>query len=155
MPWSRKKLETAYCEDLFRLAVERREEYAVLTDVLTWVMEDPLAAKLYQEKYLNLYAHLIEADASITARLYQIVCLPHATEKYAEDSGAEEAHHISKIVSSVPYQGIHIDFHVTDSAMLKKELNNFYGERDAVMEDLRTSGILAVYERSTGKTAAF
>ena len=154
MPWSRKKLEITYCEDLFRLAVERREEYAVLTDVLTWVMEDPLAAKLYQEKYLNLYAHLIEADASITARLYQIVCLPHATEKYAEDSGAEEAHHISKIVSSVPYQGIHMDFHVTDSAMLKKELNNFYGERDAVMEDLRTSGILAVYERSTGKTAA-
>lgn len=155
MPWSRKKLETAYCEELFRLAADRREEYAGLADVLTWVMEDPLAVKLYQKKYLNLLSRLIEADASITARLYQIVCLPHATGMYAEDSDTVEVYTISKIVSSVPYQGIHINFQVTDSAMLKRELNNFYGERDAVMDDLRTSGILAAYEWSTGKTVAF
>ena len=152
MPWSRKKLEVAYCQDLFRLAGERREEYAYLTDVLTWVMKEPLAAELYQERYFDLLSRLIEADASITARLYQIVCLPHAIGKYAEDSGSEEAHHISKIVSDVPYQGIHINFQVTDLAMLKRELNNFYGVRDAVMSELLSNGILAGYEEHIKKT---
>lgn len=152
MPWSRKKLEANYYEDLYRLTGDRRKEYASLTDVLTWVMGDSVSGVMYREKYQALLSRLIEADASITARLYQIVCLPHATGKYAEDSDAADARNISKSVSSVPYQGIHIDFQVTDLAMLKRELSNFYGQRTAALDDLRTSGILAAYERDTGNT---
>lgn len=151
--WSRKKLEADYYEDLYRLTGARREEYAALTDVLTWVMEAPRGKK-YQGEYQALLSRLIEADSSITARLYQLVCLPHATGKYAEDADAVDARNISRIVSSVPYQGIHIDFRVTDPAMLKRELSNFYGQRDAVLNELRTSGILAAYESNTRKAVA-
>ncbi|MDE7261623.1 MAG: hypothetical protein K2N78_06115 [Oscillospiraceae bacterium] len=152
MPWSWKPLEVDYYKDLCHLVVDRREKYAVLTDVLTWVMEDEVEGAIYQEKYQALLFRLIEADASITARLYQLVCLPHATGKYAEDSDLAAARTIRQSVSDVPYQGIHINFQVTDPAMLKRELENFYGQRAAVLEDLRTSGILAAYEKDTEKT---
>lgn len=152
MPWSGKKLEADYYETLCGLTGERREEYALFTDILTWVMEDDLGGAMYQEEYQALLFRLIEADASITARLYQLACLPHATGKYAEDSDLAAARAIRQSLSEVPYQGIHINFQVTDPAMLKRELSNFYGQRAAVLDDLRASGILAAYEEDTEKT---
>lgn len=149
MPWSRKAMEAEYYEDLYRLTGERRDEYAALTDLLTWVMETP-RGKLYQKKYQALLSSLIETDAAIAARLYQIVCLPHATGKYAQDADAVEAQNISKMVSGVPYQGKQIDYQTTDPKMLKLELNTLYGQRDEVLADLRTSGILAAYKDDTG-----
>lgn len=152
MPWSGKPLEADYYEELCHLAVERREEYSTLTDVLTWVVEDEVEGATYQKEYQALLFRLIEADASIAARLYQIVCLPHAAGIYAEDANCAEAQMIKAALSEVPYQGLHINFEVTDSAMLKRELNNFYGQRAAVLDDLRISGILAAYEKDTEKT---
>ena len=115
-------------------------------------MEDEVEGAIYQKKCQALLFQLIEIDASITARLYQLVCLPHATGKYGEDSDSANARMIRQSIAEVPYQGLHVNFEVTEPAMLKRELNNFYGQRAAVLDDLRVSGILAAYEKDTEKT---
>lgn len=148
VPWSWKEMETPYYEDLCRLSGDRREEYEPLTDVLTWVMESPRGEK-YQKEYLARFSNLIETDAAIAARLYQIVCLPHAVGKYAVDSDAVEARNIREMVADVPEQGKKVDTSIKD---LKVDLNNLYGQREDMLEDdVDFQTILSAYKRDTGK----
>lgn len=146
--WSWKEVEASYYEDLYSLARDRQEEYEVLTGVLTWVMESPRGEK-YREEYQTLFSELIEVDATITARLYQIVCLPHAVGKYAVDSDMVEARNISAMVAGVPEQGDKIDTSITN---LKVDINNLYGQREKLLrENTDFQTILAAYKMDTGK----
>lgn len=147
VPWSWQEIEAPYYEDLYRLSGDRLAVYEALTDVLTWVMEAPKGKK-YQKEYQAQFSELIEIDAAIAARLYQIVCLPHAVGKYAVDSDAVEARNIREMVAGVPEQGKKVNTSIKD---LKENLNNLYGQRKNILQDnIDFQKILAAYNEDTG-----
>lgn len=147
VPWSWKRLEATYYEDLYRLSGDRQAVYEALTDVLTWVTDSPRGEK-YQQEYQAQFSELIEIDAAIAARLYQIVCLPHAVGKYAVDSDAIEARNIREMVARVSEQEKKVDSSIRD---LKGDLSRLYGQRENLLrENTGFKTVLYAYYMDTG-----
>ena len=121
--------------------------YEALTDVLTWVTDSPRGEK-YQQEYQAQFSELIEIDAAIAARLYQIVCLPHAVGKYAVDSDAIEARNIREMVARVSEQEKKVDSSIRD---LKGDLSRLYGQRENLLrENTGFKTVLYAYYMDTG-----
>ena len=106
MPWSRKPMIQHECEELLTLADNREEEYNLFASVLEFVMSDDYAKRYYGTQYPALLYDLLEADADIAAELYQIVCTPHITGKYADNSTVAQV--FASIFASVPQQNKHL-----------------------------------------------
>ena len=126
MPWSGKPMDQAACRELLTLSETRKEEYNFYEAVLEFVMTDETARRLYSSQYPPLLKKLLEIDAQIASELFNIVCYPHMTGKYANDSpGAESFNNLLKIV---PRQNKHIPRNksIADS---KRDITMLQGDR--------------------------
>lgn len=135
--WSRKRLDDGYYRELLKLEPERREEYALLASVLTYVVKDERGKQLYGSTYPNLLSELIETDADITATLYEIVCVPHMTETYLDENG--------NFIRSIPKQDQHLSGD-TDPGILKTRLGKLKSERSDIMGSLYSCGAISAYQ---------
>lgn len=86
MPWSGKPMDQTACRELLSLTEERESEYNYFASVLEFVMTDEYSYRYYGSQYPQLLKKLLEIDAKISSELFQIVCYPHLTGKYADDS---------------------------------------------------------------------
>lgn len=147
MPWSGKPMDTEDALVLLRLYGEREEEYAEYATLLRFVMTDKQAERHYGSEYPAQLLELLEVDADINATLYQIVCEPHVTGKYADGSTTERNY--DSMIEGATEQNDHLS-DTTDIDVLKRNLNNQYGLREKCKGDMEASGAKALFLRKGG-----
>ena len=143
--WSGKCLDEKHYRELINLFGERDEEYRYLVSVLTYVMENERAYRLYGETYMALLSELVETDADISATLYQIVFEPHMAE--LEDDGQAVSYHA--VLADAVEQNRHLT-DVTDLKILNRTLTVLYGTRSSIRNEIDACGVLAEYEYERG-----
>ena len=141
MPWSRKPMSQQECEELLTLANKREEEYKLFVSVLEFFMNNEDARRHYGS-YPEILRDILETDASIAAELYQIVCSPHLTGKYADNSVTAKAY--QSLLSSVSKQNEHLTGENPQQAL--ESLARLKGLRNDYMLKLNSSGILEAYK---------
>ena len=142
--WSGEPLDKTHYEQLVELARSRDEEYALYVDVLTYVMEDEWANGMYAATYPQLLSKLIEADADITAKLYQLVCEVHETGRFADDSPQAEAYRSTEALA------IEQNKHMTADLAAAK-LSNLESARESALRSLNACAAIQQYQRGTQK----
>ncbi len=150
MPWSREPMSQQECEELLTLADNREEEYKLFASVLEFVMTDDLAKRHYASSYLELLLELLEVDANIAAELYQIVCAPHITGKYADNSITAQG--FKHIFSSIPKQNEHLTGENVKQS--KESLARLKGSRTSSLQKINSSGAIEAYRLSVPAPAA-
>lgn len=143
MPWSGKPLQADRCEELLALRESREEEYALFSQVLTFLMRNERANGLYAQSYMPRLSELIEIDAEIAALLYQIVCEPHCCGVYAD--GSPTAENYEALLAGATFLNAYLS-DVTDQAVLKRNLVALEGERSGCAQRLYGCGAIAFYE---------
>ena len=113
MPWSQKPIDQAACKELLTLAEDREEEYKFWGAVLEFVMTDDYAKRHYSSQYPQLLKQLLEIDAQIACKLFKIVCYPHMTSKYADNSLT--ANNFNKLLMSVSKQNVYLSLSKDES----------------------------------------
>ena len=141
MPSSRKPMSQQECEELLTLPDNREEEYKFFAEVLEFVMSDDYARNFYSS-YPEILSKILEVDASISAELYQIVCTPHLTGKYADNSVTAKGY--SKLFASVPKQNEHLTGETPKQA--RESLARLKGSRNDYLLKLNSSGVLEAYK---------
>ena len=149
MPWSGKPMEAEDALTLMRLYGDLKEAYAEYAVLLKFVMNDEQADRYYGSEYPRQLLELLEVDADINATLYQIVCEPHVTGKYADGSTTEKNY--DSMIRGIPEQNAHLS-DTTDIDVLKRNLNSLYGIRDKRKAAIDASGTKALYLRREGST---
>ena len=147
MPWSRKPMSQAECEELLTLADTRAEEYRYFASVLVFVMDDEFANRHYGKEYPALLNELLEIDADIAAELYQVVCTPHLTGKYADDSTT--AKQLASLFSGVPRQNEHLTGE--DVKQARESLARLKGARTECLRKLNACGAFEAYSSVMGE----
>lgn len=147
MPWSRKPMSQSECEELLTLANSRTEEYRYFASVLVFVMGDEFANRYYGKEYPALLYELLEIDADIAAELYQVVCTPHLTGRYADDSTT--AKQIANLFSGVPRQNEHLTGE--DVKQARESLARLKGARTECLQRLNACGALEAYSSVVGE----
>ena len=145
MPWSGKSMDETACRELLTLFDNREEEYTQFASVLEYVMTDETAFRRYGREYPQLLAGLLETDADIAARLYQIVCIPHIKGKYAD--GSVTARSYEELYSCIPGQNAHIDYNL-DVNQSKIDLAKLKGNRDDQYVDFSLYGAFDILDRN-------
>lgn len=143
MPWSGKPMQADRCEELLALRESREEEYALFSQVLTFLMRDERANGLYAQSYMPRLSELIEIDAEIAALLYQIVCEPHCCGVYAD--GSPTAENYEALLAGATFLNAYLS-DVIDQAVLKRNLVALEGERSDALNALYGCGAIAFYE---------
>lgn len=141
MPWSRLIMSQEECAELLTLAEKRKDEYKTFADVLVFVMTDNDAHRHYS-RYPEILRNLLEIDADIAARLYQIVCSPHLTVAYGNDSAKGKS--LGKVFSSVPKQNKHINGE--NPKQSGESLASLKGDRLDCLQYLYSLGVLEAYD---------
>ncbi len=144
MPQSSQPMDEDACRRLLTLSESRRKEYAVFAGVLEFVMTDDFANQHYGDEYPRLMTAVLETDADITAELYNIVCVPHLTGKYAD--GSTDANSYGKLFSGIPKQNSHLTDEDKKHAQIR--LTALDGERSKLVSALYNCGAFEEYERS-------
>ena len=142
--WSRKKLDDVHYQDLLKLEQERRDEYKLLSSVLTYVMEDPRGNRLYGDTYPELLSELVELDADIAAAMYELVCAPHLTSAALRENEAL-LHTQHTLEVSAADLNLHLSGE-TDLEVLNRRLLNLQGRRTSARYDLGSCGAIAAYQ---------
>lgn len=142
MPWSGKPMDEAACKKLFTLAADREEEYALFASVLQYVMQDAYAGRNYGAQYPQLLSDLLETDADIAAALYQIVCTPHLTGPFADQSATANTY--GRLFASISRQNEHLTGE--DIKQSRETLTRLEGKRRNQLSDLYACGAFAAYE---------
>ncbi|MBR2258297.1 MAG: hypothetical protein IJ899_13380 [Blautia sp.] len=141
MPWSNKPMDEDACASLMTLSGDREEEYKLFASVLEFVMHDEYANRHYGRKYPQLLASVLETDADIAAELYQIVCTPHLTGKYADQSATAQS--FGSLFSSVSGQNEHLTGENVKQA--RESLTALEGTRQTRLGELYQCGAFAAY----------
>ncbi len=147
MPWSRKPMSQSECEELLTLADNRSEEYRHFASVLIFVMSDDYANKHYGKEYPALLNELLEIDADIAAELYQVVCTPHLTGKYADNSTT--AKQVESLFSGVPMQNKHLTGENEKQA--RESLARLKGSRSECLGRIHACGAIDAYKSVMGE----
>ncbi len=142
MPWSHKPMDEEACRTLLALPESRGEEYQLFASVLAFVMEDDYAGRHYGGQYPELLLQLLETDADIAAELYQIVCMPHLSGKYADNSATAGSY--SSLFSSVSRQNGHLTGE--NSRQSWESLQSLNGKRRGQLLRLYQCGAFDAYE---------
>lgn len=142
IPWSDRPFAADSCLTLFALADDRESEYAVLSGVLDLTMTDEKAAARYGEEYRGLLSALIEVDADIAAALYQLVCLPHTTDRYSGNT--IEARNLKAMMENIHLQNEHLTDEA-DPKALERELTVLRGKREEILGSIYSNGAYALY----------
>ena len=129
------------CAELLTLPDKHEEEYKLFASVLEFVMNDDYANLYYGSQYPELLHGLLETDADINAELYQIVCAPHATGKYAD--GSTYAKSFERLFAGVPKQNEHLTGE--DIKQARESLSRLKGTRDNRLGELNSSGVFEAY----------
>ncbi|MBQ6324591.1 MAG: hypothetical protein IJI26_00820, partial [Clostridia bacterium] len=149
MPWSGKPMDTENALALLRLYGERKEVYEEYAALLRFVLTDEQAERHYASEYPARLLELLEVDADINATLYQIVCEPHVTGKYADGSTTEKNY--DSLMEDVTEQNKHLS-DTTDIDVLKRNMDILYGLREKCKGEIDASGAKAMYLRKGGST---
>jgi len=146
--WSRKKLDDAHYRELVGLEPDRREEYALLADVLAYTVEDERGGRLYGGVYPELLSKLVDLDGQITAALYELVCVPHLTQALLEED--EHLLGYQKTISvTTAEQSLHLSGE-SDLNALNRRLLTLQGNRDSIRMELNACGAIAAYQQKEG-----
>lgn len=146
--WSRKKLDDVHYQELLRLEQERRDEYKLLSSVLTYVVEDPRGNRLYIDTFPALLSELVELDADIAATMYELVCVPHLT-----GAVLKENEDLLRLHQTLEISASGLNTHLsgeTDLDILNRRLLSLQGRRTAVRQDLGSCGAIAAYQQREG-----
>ena len=143
MPWSGLPMNHEACEELLILPVNREDEYKNFADVLEFVMTDDYARKYYGSEYPKLLRELLDVDADISSELYQIVCVPHITGKYADDSPSAKG--VASLFSSVAKQNEHLTGE--NAKQSAQSLTRLKGSRDKCIMNLNLTGAFEAYNK--------
>ncbi|MBR1658308.1 MAG: toll/interleukin-1 receptor domain-containing protein [Synergistaceae bacterium] len=147
MPWSGQPMYQEECEELLTLAASREDEYKRFASVLEFVMTDEYGKLYYSAQYPELLSELLEIDAKIAAELYQIVCAPHLTGKYADNS--PEAQALMGLFSYVPKQNKHLTGENVKQS--RESLTSLKGARFTTLGKLNSCGAFEAYDIKYGK----
>lgn len=143
--WSRKKLDDVHYQELLKLEQERRDEYKLLSSVLTYVIEDPRGNRLYADTYPELLSELVELDADIAATMYELVCMPHLTSAVLQEN-----ENLLGMYQTLEISAAKLNLHLsdeTDLQVLNRRLIRLQGQRTTVRYDLSSCGAIAAYQR--------
>ena len=141
--WSRKSMNYHQCEELLMLADNREKEYNFFAYVLEFIMSDDYAHTYYISQYPELLYKLLETDADIASELYQIVCIPHLTGKYADDSTTAQSY--EALFESVPKQNKHLTGEDVKQARVR--LISLKGARNECLSKLNSCGVFEAYKK--------
>lgn len=146
--WSGESLDAEHYPSLLALTEERENDYLFFAAVLTAAMEDGVGLGNDDlVEYTKALGTLLEADADITAVLYQLVCEPHVTEHYLQETEVGKA--FGKVHAEVVLQNKHLRSN-TSRAELLRSLADLYGARDDAWADLYRCAAIGRYQRSKG-----
>ena len=146
--WSRRKLDDAHYRELLTLEQERREEYQLLADALSYVVEDGRGNRLYGDVYPELLSELVELDGQIAAVLYELTCAPHLTQALLEEHA--DILSLQKTLSvTTAEQSIHLSGE-TDLDVLNQTLLTLQGKRTSARNALNACGAIAAYQNTEG-----
>lgn len=141
--WSQRALDDVHYESLVKLEEDRREEYKLLADVLTYAVEDERGRRLYGGAYPALLLELAETDADIAATLYELVCVPHLTQDYLEENRYIRALQSTGMsISTIQHEHLSGE---TDLNALNHQLITLEGRRSGILDKLNASGAIASY----------
>lgn len=140
--WSGKPMHNEECLELLQLSRKRQPEYELLESVLEFVMSDDYAKRYYGKEYPEQLKALLETDADIASELYQIVCSPHLTGKYAD--GSTDAKGLEGIFEGIPKQNEHLTGE--DVKQSKESLARLKGVRRQYLSRIQSSGALNAYK---------
>lgn len=131
MPWSGKPIDQGACRELLTLAENREADYNFFEAVLEFVMTDEDAHRLYGAQYPQLLGELLEIDAKIASKLFQIVCYPHTTTgKYSDDSVTAKS--FNSLLGTVSKQNMHLSSDETYESS-KRQLARLKGDRNKII----------------------
>ena len=105
-------------------------------------MTDDYARKYYGSEYPKLLRELLEIDADIASELYQIVCTPHLTGRYADNSATAKG--IASLFSSHPKQNGHLTGE--DEKHSSESLTRLKGSRNECLMNLYKTGAIDAYK---------
>lgn len=146
--WSGESLDAEHYSSLLALAEERESDYSFFAAVLAAVMDDELGlGNDNLVEYTKALGTLLEADADITAVLYQLVCEPHVTEHYLRETEVGKA--LGKVHAGVALQNRHLRSNTSRTELLRY-LADLYGARDDAWTDLHRCAAIGRYQRSRG-----
>lgn len=142
MPWSGKPINQSACRELLTLAEDREKEYRFFAVVLEFVMTDEFARRYYASDYPQLLHNLLEVDAKIASKLFQIVCYPHMTGKYVDTLYAEK---FNSVLKSATRQNEHLNNDESlDSSLVN--LTKLKGSKAKCVEYLYSCGAIGRYK---------
>lgn len=142
--WSRKKLDDVHYQELLELEQERRDEYKLLSSVLTYVIEDPRGNRLYADTYPELLSELVELDADIAATMYELVCVPHLTSAVLQEN-----ENLLGMYQTLEVSAAKLNLHLsgeTNLQVLNRRLLKLQGQRTAARYALGSCGAIAAYQ---------
>lgn len=142
--WSRKKLDDAHYRELLNLAQERRKEYQLLSSVLAYVMEDEQANQLYGNTYPELLSELTDVDADIAVTLYEIVYVPHLTEKFLKEN-ENSRQYLYTLAATAAEFNLRLS-EETDLDVLNRRLLTLQGRRTTLLSELYACGAITAYQ---------
>lgn len=153
MPGTREPLEADAYRDLISLSDTRREEYAYYVQLLTYVMEDERAHRLYyrsrdgNEGFPDQFSALIEIDADISCALYRLVCEPYAVEDGVLSPEVLDTYQkiLGALNSRYSYRG-----EASETDAIKKLLPVLYQRRKEALEALAQNAVISVYHAEEG-----
>ncbi|MBQ2617508.1 MAG: toll/interleukin-1 receptor domain-containing protein [Synergistaceae bacterium] len=141
MPWSGKPIAQRVCAELIALYGNREIQYKFFASVLEFTMNDLETRRDYGSQYIGLLMEILELDANIASTLFQIVCVPHLTGKYADNSAT--AQKFAALLSSVPEQNEHL--HSENAKNADEHLVLFKEERGDCLMRLNSCGVFNAY----------
>lgn len=144
MPWSKKPLETEAYQELIERAAEYAEEYKLLVDALTYVMQNEKASERFGETYIVQLSELIEKDAEIISLLYQVSCKDHLNERYDDNSVEAKSYRVTMREQAELNQFFIKD--LSANKILEHIYENLYKPRDDIQFQIYCSGLLSMME---------
>ncbi len=150
--WSRRPLDAEHYAMLLELAGEREDEYALYASVLAAAAEDEAARLRYFAEFSEALRFLIETDADITAVLYELVCQPHVTEAFLQETEVGQA--FGSVHAAVSLQNAHLDERERSRDSLVRALQDLRGERDSAWSEVHRCAAIPWYERNSRGGAA-
>ncbi len=144
MPWSEQPLAREAYLALTALPGERAEAYTVYLDVLTQAREDSSAWEFFDgEEYLENMRVLLDADAQLLGKYYNMVVAPELTAMEQSDS-MEEQQSYGRYMKT--YAMAARQHEMTKEAV--EDIEVYKARQTAALMQCRQSGLMTVFDRT-------
>lgn len=142
MPWSEQPLAEEAYRTLTALPETRAKEYAVYLDVLTKAREDSSAWEFFDgDEYLENMRVLLDADAQVLGKYYNMVVAPELTAMEQSDSVEEQQSYVRYMKTYAMAARQH---EMTKAST--EDIEIYKSRQTAALAACRQSGLMTVFD---------